>query len=83
MKTQMTVISAEQLKQISGGHSTELGVMFILGIPHIIMGLVELTNYVGDKYTNGWLADENDYFAIGVYNVISAPVTLWNYMTND
>ncbi len=78
----MTVISQEELKQISGGHATELGIMFVLGVPHVIMGLIEMTNYLGEKYTNGWLADENDYFAHGVYNIVTAPVTLWNYVTN-
>jgi bacteriocin-like protein len=79
MNTQMTVISQEELKQISGGHATELGIMFVLSIPHVIMGLIEFTNYVGDKYANGWLTDENDYFA----HIIASPVTFWNYLTND
>lgn len=83
MSAQLTILSDEQISQVSGGHVTELGVMFFLSIPHIIMGLVEFTNYVGEKCNEGWLADPSDYFAQGVYAVVTSPVTLWNYVTHD
>lgn len=72
MNNSLTVIPAEQLRAISGGHTAELTTigMIVLGLelPHIFMGIKEFTNYVVDVCQHG--ADEDDHFSqffIGMY----------------
>lgn len=65
----MTVLNDEQIAQVNGGHPVAAGlgilgtVILILEIPHMFMGIVEFTNYVGERWNNGCQnIDENDYF---------------------
>jgi hypothetical protein len=71
MKPQLTEIPAHQLHRVSGGHVPiveGLSLLFILEIPHIIMGMRELVNYIGERWNNGAdNIDDEDYFTQGLY----------------
>ena len=69
MNTQFSVLSNEQVQQVSGGHAAAAGlgilgtVLLILEIPHAIVGIIELTNYIGGRWENGCQnIPEDDYF---------------------
>ncbi|MBN9286941.1 MAG: hypothetical protein BGO43_04695 [Gammaproteobacteria bacterium 39-13] len=62
MSSELTVIPEDQLSQISGGHSG-IGLLLLLELPHIIMGLREFVNYVGERWHDGCQnIEEHDYF---------------------
>lgn len=64
MKTNLSVLSFEEINLVSGGHfgfGSALAVTIgILELPHIFMGLKEFTNYVVEL-TQGNI-EPNDYF---------------------
>ncbi len=68
MNSQLTVLSDEQVAQVSGGHAVPgMGVfgmiLLILEIPHAIVGIIEFTNYVGERWENGCQnIEEGDHF---------------------
>lgn len=69
MKITPTLIKDEQLSQISGGN---LGILFLLELPHIIMGIREFTNYTVDLYQEGCQeVDDKDHFTHCFCNLIS------------
>ncbi len=73
MNSQLTVLSDEQVTQVSGGHGS-LTWLIVMEIPHAIMGIIELINYIGERYTNGCdNIDEHDYVGKGMC-AITKPV---------
>lgn len=66
MNKALTVLSAEQVQDVSGGHSTLSilgGIITVLELPHIFMGLKEFTNYAIDMYQSGGQYEEGDHFS--------------------
>lgn len=58
----MQDISESDLNHISGGHFDGGPILFILGLPHLIMGIREFTNYIAERTQRGCEYDEDDYF---------------------
>lgn len=69
----MQILGSNQLKQVSAGHGSSSTIMFILGLPHVVMGLIEMYNYVREWSANGCDFDENDtnYFKQDICSIIS------------
>jgi hypothetical protein len=68
MNTSLRVLNEAEIVQVSGGHGglakkiTILGTLFfILELPHMIMGMVEFTNWVTDLYGSGCDADADHH----------------------
>lgn len=62
----MKVLNQAQIQQVSAGHGEE-GLLLYLAIPHIIIGIIEFTNYFGNRIANGCdNIEEDDYFAKGM-----------------
>lgn len=68
MQSNLREIPVEQLNEISGGHPATIGGAFaiafaILEVPHALVGVREFTNYVADRWHNGFEnIEEGDYF---------------------
>lgn len=73
MKNEPTLLTESQITQVSAGLGWKTA-LFILEIPHIIMGIREFTNYTVDLLNKGCDdIDENDHFTQGLcslYNTI-------------
>lgn len=69
----MQLLDSQQVAQVSGGHDSSSTIMFILGIPHIVMGLIEMYNYVREWGANGCEIDEHDdnFFKQDICSLIS------------
>ncbi len=69
MNSQVRMLNNEEIQSISGGHGGSGMIMLLLGIPHIIIGIIEFTNYFGERIAKGCDDIEgNDYFAKGMCN---------------
>ena len=66
MKQELTILSAEELKNIHGGDGFSTGVhwldatIFVIGLGHVFIGLREFVNYSVDVYQGN--IEENDHF---------------------
>lgn len=67
-------LNSDEIQQISGGHPSAAASMGMLGtvvlimeIPHLIVGLREFVNYVGELWVEGCdHIEEDDYFSRGI-----------------
>jgi len=57
----LTKLSFEQCEQVSAGHGDGI-IMLILGLPHVLMGLYEFTNFIAGRAIHGCSnIDDGDY----------------------
>lgn len=70
MHKEVRLLNEKEVQEISAGHGGSGTLLFVLGIPHMIIGIIEFTNYVGERIANGCEnIEDNDYFAKGICKV--------------
>ncbi len=68
MNSQVRVLSDQEIHAVNGGHGAGYA-MLVLGIPHIVMGIIEFINYFGDRIYHGCdNIEDNDYVGHGMCN---------------
>ncbi len=67
----MKELSNTQIQEVTGGHGTGL-FMTVVGLPHVIMGLIEFYNYFYDWASTGCsTCDDRDHFKKTVCGITS------------
>ena len=56
----MKLLSPSEVASVSAGHDGGSTIMFVLGLAHVFIGLVECTNYLAGLWYEG--VQEGDYF---------------------
>ncbi|MGD9591692.1 MAG: hypothetical protein AB7V32_04135 [Candidatus Berkiella sp.] len=68
MKSTLRMLNDDEVLSVSGGHVASTGiVMTCFFLAHSIMGVIELTNWIGKRVANGCdNIDEDEYFDKGI-----------------